>query len=168
MRIEDLLCDPRRREFAAVPEVDALADPGALQEASLIAVRVDAVWSRAWLLLGCRGALHIEMANTAVVAVAGLQALSWAAEPRATARTHWTVVDWSPSSSVDRWQVQVATEPVGRLVFAGAEAEFFVGDVAGGDAAAPDFVRATDEEIRAGVPGWSSEVDVLHAVFTRP
>jgi hypothetical protein len=60
MRIEDLLCDPRRREFAAVPEVDALAGPGALQEASLIAVGVDAVWSRAWLLLDCRGALHIE------------------------------------------------------------------------------------------------------------
>lgn len=141
VRIEDLLQDAGRREFAAVPEADALTDEGALQEAALVGLQVDAVCARAWLLFDCRGASQIEMGNTAVV-------------------------DWSPVSGPDGWHVEIARVPSSRLSVSGAEAEFFVGDVPGGDEPPPDFLDATDEEIRSGLPGWSSDFEPVHASFS--
>jgi hypothetical protein len=58
MRIDKLLEDPGRREHAAMPEADALTDTDALQEATLLEVRLDALRSTVWLLFDCRGAVQ--------------------------------------------------------------------------------------------------------------
>ena len=166
MTIEELLRDAGRREFAAVPEADALTDEDALQEAYLVNMRVDVVSGQAWLLFDCRGALQIEMGNTAVLVVRGLRSVSWDGEKYRQHRTQRSIVAWSPSSSGDGWQVEAGTEPSGRLVLAGVEAEFFVGDVPGGDDPPPNFIDATDEELRAGLPDWSSDFDPVHASFS--
>ncbi|WP_152364015.1 hypothetical protein [Microlunatus speluncae] len=63
---------------------------GELAEAALLDVRLDATTSELWLLFDCRGALQIAEANTAVIAVNGVTAFSWEAEPRHS-RT-WRVV----------------------------------------------------------------------------
>ena len=57
--------DPTRRTLSSVPEADALVDHGVLQEAALVAFRVDGVQAWAALLFDCRGALQIELANPA-------------------------------------------------------------------------------------------------------
>lgn len=69
MNITELLRDEDRRRFAAQQEADALREVDSLQEAQLLDVQVDALRSRACLLFDCRGALQIEMGNTAVLVV---------------------------------------------------------------------------------------------------
>src|SRR5205085_416302 len=77
----DLLDDASRRSYAASPEMDALTEPGALQEAQLIAARLDAVRSQAWLLIDCRGALQIRMGNTAIIIAKAVRRFAWQAKP---------------------------------------------------------------------------------------
>ena len=165
MIIEELLRDSDRRRFAATPEADALRDEDALQEAYLLGSRFDAVRSIEWLLFDCRGALQIEMGNTAVIAVHGVESIRWAGEARTSARTQWSVVGWSPAVHAGRWSLAAAMVPSCRLEIVGRGAEFYVGDVPGCDDAPPDFLDATDEELRTGLAGWSSEFDPVHASF---
>lgn len=165
MRIEDLLRDPRRREFAARPEADALCEPNALVEAYLVGVHSHAVLGEAWLLFDCRGALQIEMGNTAIIAVHGLRSLTWRSEPRPVERTQWTILSWSPNLTEQGWKATAGTSPAGQLEIWGERAEFYVGDIPGGDDAPPDFGDASDDEIRAGLVDLSSEFRAVHASF---
>lgn len=165
MNIEDLLILPQRPSFAAVPEADAVRESGALQEAQLLAVRVDALRSQAWLLFDCRGALQIEGGNTAVVAVSGLRTISWEGEPRGP-RTAWSVVGWEPDLDSGRWSVAVAFAPRARLSLEAAFAAVYVGDVPGCDAAPPDYTEADERTLQAGIAHWSSEFHLVYATFS--
>ena len=167
MLIEELLVDPRRREHAAMPEADALTESGALQEAQLLDVRLDVLRSTAWLLFDCRGALQIEMGNTAVISAHGVRRLSWVAKARGRL-TSWSVVASNPSVIDSTWSLSLAFAPNARLELEAESAEFFVGDVAGCDEAPPDYTEADDETIRAGLPNWSSTFAPVHAVFLDP
>jgi hypothetical protein len=166
MRIDELLIDPRRREHAATPEADALTERDALQEAQLLDVRLDALRSTVWLLFDCRGALQIEMGNTAVIVAHGLRRLSWTAQPRGRLAA-WTVVGSEPVAR-GTWSLALAFVPSGRLDLEADSAEFFVGNVPGCDEAPPNYTEADDATIRAGLPSWSSTFEPIHAVFLGP
>jgi hypothetical protein len=165
VRIAELLQDPGRRELAASPEADALTEPDALQEAYLVGVHVHAVLGQAWLLFDCRGALQIEMGNTAIVAVHGLRSFTWTAEPRGLNRTQWTVVSWVPNAVGSVWQVTAGMTPSAQLTVSGDAAEFYVGNIPGGDEPPPDFGEASDGEIRSRLVEISSEFSPVHASF---
>lgn len=165
MIIEDLLVWRDRRSLAAVPEADALSEVDALLEAALLDVRFDATTSSAWLLFDCRGAVHLEMGNTAIVVVHGVTGLQWRAEPRSQ-RTWWAVMGWHPTAAERAFSCTADLSPGGRIHVAGTAAEFYVGDIPGGDDPPPDFTSATDEEIRAGLASWASVFEVVHASFT--
>jgi hypothetical protein len=164
MRILELLEDVERRRFAAQPEADALRDVDALQEAQLLDLHVDVLRSSAYLLFDCRGALQIEMGNTAIVAVGGLQLSSWSALLRGP-RTAWSVVGWEPHMGNGRWAVSAAFSPRARLELTATSAEFYVGNVPGCDAAPPDFMEADEKTLRAGLASWQSDFDPVHATF---
>jgi hypothetical protein len=166
MMISELLVDAARRRFAAQPESDALRDPDALQEAQLLDVHVDVLRSCAYLFFDCRGALQIEMGNTAVIAVAGLEQVSWSGLPRGP-RTAWSVVGWEPRLG-ERWVLSAAFAPRARLDLTAVTAEFYVGDVPGCDAAPPDYTEADEVTLRAGLAGWHSEFEPIHATFLGP
>ncbi len=166
MMIEELLVDPRRREYAAEPEMDALTERGALQEAQLLDARVDVLRSTAWLLFDCRGALQIEMGNTAIIAAQGVRRLSWVASPRGRL-TAWSVVDSAPSVAEGAWSLSLAFAPSARLELEAESAEFYVGDVPGCDEAPPDYGE-DDDTIRAGLAHWRSTFDPVHAAFLDP
>lgn len=165
MIIEDLLVWPGRRSLAAVPEMDALADVDALLEAALLDIRFDATTSSVWLLFDCRGALHLEMGNAALVVVRGVTALQWQADPR-PGRLWRAVMGWRPVTGAGMFSVTVDLSPASRLQVNGAGAEFYVGDIPGGDDAPPNFMTANDQEIRAGLASWTSDFEVVHASFT--
>jgi hypothetical protein len=167
MMVEDLLDDASRRSYAASPEMDALTEPGALQEAQLIAARLDAVRSQAWLLIDCRGALQIRMGNTAIIIAKVVRRFAWQAKP-AGAPTAWTIVGSEPAAKEGVWSLSLTFVPEARLELEAESAEFFVGNVPGGDDASPDFGAAADEAIRAGLPGWRSVFEPVHAVFLDP
>lgn len=163
--IEDLLVWPDRRSLAAMPEADALAEVDALLEAALLDVRFDATTSSAWLLFDCRGAVQLEMGNTAVVVVRGVTGLQWHADPR-PGRVWRAVMGWQPVSGAGLFSCTVELSPGSRLEVSGVAAEFYVGDIPGGDDAPPNFMTASDKEIRAGLAAWSSDFEVVHASFT--
>jgi hypothetical protein len=167
MRLEELLVDPHRREHAAMPEADALTQSHALQEAQLLDVRLDALRSTVWLLFDCRGALQIEMGNTAVIVAHGLRRLSWVAQPRGRL-TAWTVVSSEPVARGGMWSLSLGFVPSARMELEADSAEFFVGNVPGCDEAPPNYTEADDATIRAGLPSWTSTFEPIHAVFLDP
>lgn len=164
MIIEELLAWPERRSLAAMPEADALAEPDALLEAALLDVKMDASTSSVWLLFDCRGALQLEMGNTAVVVVHGVTDLQWRTESRAQRRWR-AVMGWQPAATGEGFSCAADLTSGSRLQVAGSAAEFYVGDIPGGDAPPPDFTSASDAEIRAGLASWTSEFEVVHASF---
>src|SRR2546430_982186 len=144
MLIEDLLVGPGRRSYAASPEMDALTEPGALMEAQFIAGRLDAVRSEAWLLFDCRGALQIRMGNTAIVVAKAVRRFAWQTK-RAGRPTAWTIVGSEPAAVEGVWSLSLTFVPEARLEIEAEAAEFFVGNLPGGDDAPPDFGEADDE-----------------------
>jgi len=159
--------DSGRLSYAASPEMDALTEPGALQEAQFIAGRLDAVRSQVWLLFDCRGALQIQMGNTAIIVAKVVRRFAWQAKPTG-GPTAWTIVGSEPAAAEGVWSLSLTFVPEGRLEIEAEAAEFFVGNVPGGDDAPPDFGEADDEAIRAGLPGWQSIFEPVHAVFLDP
>lgn len=164
MIIEDLLIWPERWSLAATPEADALTEPDALLEAALIDVKLDATTSSAWLLFDCRGAVQLELGNTAVVVIHGVTDMQWRALPR-KGRAWRAVMGWRPVALGTGFSCVAEFTSGCSLRVVGAAAEFFVGDIPGGDAPPPDFTSATDAETRARLASWRSEFEVVHASF---
>jgi len=164
MKIQDLLRGTRRDLGVGRPEMDALREEGALQEAGLLQVHFDALRSDLWLLLDCRGAFQIRTGNVAVVAIHGVREFAWEGELRHP-RTWRAVVGWEPITDRGVLTLKVSVAPSGQLRAVGGEAEFYVGNVPGGDSAPPDLATASDEEVRAGFAGWSSEFVLVNATF---
>jgi len=165
VKIENLLVLPGRRSLAAVPEADPLRDVDALLEAALLDIRFDATTSSLWLLFDCRGAVHLEMGNTAVVVVQHATGVRWHAAPQ-PARTWRSVMSWRPSADAGAFSCTAELYPESVVQIEGAAAESYIGNIPGGNDAPPNFVTAPDEEIRTKLARWDSEFEVIHASFT--
>jgi hypothetical protein len=63
---------------------------------------------------------------------------------------------------------EAAFVPSTRLELEADSAEFFVGNVPGGDEAPPNHMEADDATIRAGLPSWTSTFEPVHAVLLDP
>jgi len=164
MKIEDLLIWPGRQSLGGQPESDALREQDALLEAALVNVRIDAITSTAWLLFDLKGAINLEIGNTAVVAVHGVSDLQWGADPEA-GRTWCSVMSWVPELVQGMFIVRAQMLYGPLLQVRGKGAEFYVGDVPGGDDAPPDFSSASDKEVREGMVQWSSEFELISTSF---
>src|SRR5918997_1688834 len=82
MRALDLFHDPRRRSYASMPEMDALTEPDALQEAALVDVRLSALDNSVGLLFDLRGALQLQDGDTAILIAREVTRMSWDALSR--------------------------------------------------------------------------------------
>lgn len=163
--IEDLLrSDERWREFAAQPEMDPLTEDDALQEAQLLDVRFDALRSQVALLFELRVALQLREANTGLLVAREVRQLSWTANPRATAKTAWTVGGSRPRKENRLFGLQLGLWPNAQLELRAESAAFFAGDVPSLDRI-PDFIEDDEATIRAQLAGWHSEFVPVHAVF---
>ena len=153
MSIDEFLWDPQRRTYAAMPEADALTEEDALQEAQLLDVRLDVLRSTVWLLFDCKGAVQIEMGNTAILVAHGVDRYVWSSKRRGR-YTAWSVVGSEPHAQDGFWTLALTFAPSARLEMRATSAEFFVGDVPGCDEPQPDYGTEDDETIRkAGVEG---------------
>lgn len=169
MIVEDLLSpDPALRRFAQ-PEMDPLTERGALQEAQLLDVRVDALRSTVGLLFELRLALQLREANTGVLVARGVRELSWAAGPRSTEKTAWTVGGSIPRNADRLFGLELGMWPApgAQLKLVAESAAFFAGDVPGLDRI-PDYGEDDEATIRAQLAGWHSEFTPVHAVFLDP
>jgi len=167
MTIYELLADPGRRIHAAYPEMDALTEDGALQEAQLVDVRFEALTSTASLLFDCRQAIQIRMANTAVVVMHGIRHLTWTGQRRGS-RTAWNVIGSTPSVHEQYFSLELVFVPDAWFELQGEAGEFFVGDVPDLPDAPPNFGSDDDATIQAGMPSWGSPFMPEWATFLDP
>lgn len=168
MILEELVTDPDRRSYAAQPEMDPLTESGALQEAQLLDVRVQALTSTVALLFDLRTALQLRTGNTALLVAHAVREFEWSAEPRSSSRTAWNVVASEPTSVERLFRLQLSFVPDALLRLVAASAEFYVGDVIGLDERPPNYVSDDDAMIRSGLAGWTSLFVPVHAVFLDP
>lgn len=164
MNLEEFLQSVARYAVEAQPDADALRQPDALQESALVDIRMNVVASTAWILLDCRGSLHVTEANTAVVVLRGADQGSWQL-PRAGTFAWQTVIDWKISEVGSGMELSIGLLAGGDVVVRAARGEYFVGDVPGGDDAPPDFTTSTHAQVWAGMAGWSSEFSPRGASF---
>lgn len=162
MRLLDILMSDIPEAYAGRSETDALRAVGSMQEAQLLAVRIDQVRSSVWLLFDCRTALEIRTSNTAAIAMSGLRAYSWRGASLGP-RTAWMVARWEPSWDDRGWSLRATLWPSGELTMLADRAAFYVGNVPGGDGPGPDIIRSSDEELNARLTRWSSEFVVVSA-----
>lgn len=166
MRLHEFLVSPDRRSIGAAPEADALRDDGALEDAALFDLRFDTVRSELWLLFDCRGALRVRAGNTAVLVLKAVQRVRW--EDKSAIFPHmWRSVDNWVVRPLDRGSFELNTDffKKASLHAVFSSGEFFVGDVPGCDEAPPNFLTATDHEIRTELQGWNSTFSPIHGSF---
>lgn len=165
MNIAEFLNSEDRLAVRSRPEVDALTEDRALDDAALFGVQLDMVRSTAVLLFDCRGALRISEGNTALLVLRELQTFSWNGLPAGS--RIWRAVDgWCVTAQSDG-TFRVATHFAFDESFQAelGEGEFYVGDVPGCDVAPPNFLEASDKEVRDGLQNWGSEFQVLSSSF---
>jgi hypothetical protein len=167
MRALDLFHDPHRRSYASMPEMDALTEPDALQEAALVDVRLSAFENSVGLLFDLRGALQLQDGDTAVVIARGVTHLAWDAESR-PGRTWYATTRSVSDTSQGRLVLSLWLVPDARLTLESAGAEFYVGEMAGVDGPPPDFVTDDDITVRAALPRWDAAFEPVAATFLDP
>lgn len=164
MNIQEFLQSDARYAVEREPEADALRQLDALQESALVDIRMNIVESTAWILLDCRGSLHVPEANTAVLVLHGANHASW--KLPGTGIFAWqTVIDWKVNEVDGGIELFIGLLAGGDVIMRAARGEYFVGDVPGGDDAPPDFTTSTYAEVRAGMAAWTSEFSPRGASF---
>lgn len=163
MKIRDFIIDHHRKDVPPPPHGEALVGENAFQEAALLNILADTIFSEARLLLDFRGALQSELGNTSVTIIRSMQSLRWSGNPLGP-RTWYPIL--GSRLTVIQGTVTLTLDGVdGSLEVVGRTAELYAGDVPGCDAAPPDFTYATDSEVRAGLASWSSEFSPNYASF---
>lgn len=164
----DLFQDPNRRSYASMPEADALTEPGALQEAALVDVRLDPSTGSVGLLFDLRGAIQLRDASVALLIGRRVRRLEWVHERTLPGRTWHAVTGSIPDNRNHRFSLLLGFASDAEMRLEADAAEFYVGDMAGMDCAPPDFVEDDDETIRAGMPNWTWTFVPLAATFLDP
>jgi hypothetical protein len=167
MRALDLFHDPRRRSYASMPEMDALTEPDALQEAALVDVRLSALDNSVGLLFDLRGALQLQDGDTAILIAREVARMSWDALSR-SGRTWYATTRSVPDTSGDRFAFSLGLVPDARLTLEAAGAEFYVGAMAGVDGPPPDLVADDDATVLSGMPRWDAAFEPSAASFLDP
>ena len=163
--VEELLWSPGRRGHVALPEADPLREPDALQEAQLLAARVEALSSTVGLLFELRTAMQLREANTAILVARGVHEFTWWAEPRSTSKTAWNVVGSEPRPTNCPFEIDIDLVPRSRLRLVAESAEFYVGDVEGLELQLPDYGIDDDATVRANLADWRSSFSPMSATF---
>jgi hypothetical protein len=145
------------------PEMDALTEEGALQEAQLVDVSFDPTRQRVGLLFDLRQALQLRRANTALLIFDGVREIRWASTPRLTLRTAWTVVGSVPEIHDGTIRLSLFFAPDAEGILVARAGAFYVGDVPALPTAPPDFVNDSDEAIAAAMPTMQSQFEPIDA-----
>jgi hypothetical protein len=167
--LEELLRNPRRRAYAALPETDALTEPDGLQEADLVDVRLLGDEGSLAILFDLRTALQFRMANTAVLVMRDVVHAEWSSErTRAAGRVAHYVGSSKPEIRGDLFALELVCLRGWRLSATASSAEFFVGDVLGLPEAPPNFIEDDEGTIAKGMPAWDSPFEPKWATFLDP
>lgn len=167
--IDELLADPRRRKYAAVPESDALTEENSLQEADLVDAKFNLLGGSLAMLFDLRVSLGFRMANTAVLVIRDvLRVELQSQEAPGIERIAHLVMSSKPGVSDRLFSFELRCLRGWRLNAMATSAEFFVGDIPGLPEAPPDFTEDDEETVAAGMPAWNAPFHPIWATFIDP
>ncbi|MFK4728107.1 hypothetical protein ROT00_00295 [Agromyces mediolanus] len=146
-----------------LPEMDALTESDALQEAQLLAVELDALAGSVSILLDLRVSLHFGAVDTAMIVARGVRGFHWNCPGRQPGLTAWSIGSSEVRNDPNGFRMSLSMwpSPGAQLEFVAASAEFLVGKVEGLSEAPPDFAEGDTALVRAGVPHWDSMFDLV-------
>lgn len=168
MKAIELLDDQDRRAYAAMPEMDALTEEGALQEAALVDVRFDVMTRTAAMIFDLRGALQLREGGVAVVVGRDVTRLEWTTHHARSGCVWHAVTGSKPDNAAGAFGLQLFFAPDAELHLNAGSGEFYVGDMAGLEGAPPNFVEDAIEVVRAGMPRWDAVFTPAFATFLDP
>jgi hypothetical protein len=166
IRLIDLFNDPSRRRYAAIPEMDALEESDALVEAELSDIRIDVSKGDVGLILDLRGALHFRAGNSGLLIVREVTTAVWNHNP-GQGRMASIIVGSVPANALNAFSLDIELLPSGTVSLVGSEAEYYVGNIPGLPAKAPDYADDSLEAVLAAIPSWTSTFEPVHAAFSR-
>lgn len=150
-----------------MPEMDALTEADALQEAALVDVRLSPLDNSVGLLFDLRGALQLQDGDTAILIAREVARVSWHAEPR-RGRTWFATTRSVPDTSEGRFVLELGFVPDAKLTVEAAGAELYVGAMEGVDGPPPDLVTDADAAVRRSMPRWDAAFEPVAATFLDP
>jgi hypothetical protein len=164
MIVRDLLSvDSERLEGVSPGSVDDSFPPDVLQEATLLKVLTSFPQNSILALIDLRTSLQFREANTAVLAVRGLNRLNWSGDSSEPGRMAWSVMSSGISSVGRNVEVTLDCHPPGQLRIAGRKFAFYCGNVSELPQDPPDYVEDEAAVISRAEPQWESEFRLLYA-----
>ncbi|MFD4539041.1 hypothetical protein [Streptomyces bauhiniae] len=165
-RIEDLFISSANDGSAQPISWDALREPDALQEASLLDCRVCPLTGRAGLLLDMRTALQYRTGNAALLIVRGLRSFQWSEEAFERELLPFAVMTSAPTVAKRMWRMDLGLFPDGELSVEGKAADFFLLDAHGIPEAPPSYSDHHLAQVKSDLPWWESACTVLESSST--
>jgi hypothetical protein len=164
--IDELLKDPRRRSYAAIPETDALTEKSGLQESDLVDAKFDLFGDSLAMLFDLRVSLGFRMANTAVLVMRQVLHLELSSkEPPGPERIAHLVMSSNPDVQDRLFTFTLGCLGGWSLNAIATSAEFFVGDIPNLPETPPDFSEGDAETVAAGMPSWDASFHPMWATF---
>ncbi|WP_405095492.1 hypothetical protein [Micromonospora sp. NBC_01412] len=155
MLIQEFLSEPMEGVPAIGPDSDPLRSPWLLQECQVLDVRIDALRSTAAVLLEQRAAFDYLRGNTGIIVMRGIRSVDWKIAGSPGALTAWAVVGATVAAGSEGFEVSIGLSPNARLAGTAETIEYYAMDANIG-LIIPDYLEASNSEIRSTVATWES------------
>ncbi|WP_153346372.1 hypothetical protein [Nocardia aurantia] len=152
--LREQMADPSMIADTAL-DFNPLEEDDGLLEAQVLDILYEVAAGVVWILLDCRGALHVDEGNAAIIAFESIEHLEWRGNRRSGWYSH-IILTSNCRVSGSSLSFELGLNPQSRLVVTAGHGRLFVGDVPGCDDAPPDFTEDDDRTIRAGLANWQS------------
>jgi hypothetical protein len=166
--IEDLFTSEDYHQAGESSGCDPLREEDALHDTQLLDSRVCPTANRAGLLFDMRTASNYPTGNAALLVIRGLRAFHWDGEPQQQKLMAFTVMSSQPSQAAeDVLRLRLDFFPDGEHSVSGDRADFYLLDAHEITGPLPNYVGHDLDQVRHGLPWWSSDCTVLQSVSTR-
>jgi hypothetical protein len=147
-------------------EPNPFLDENALYESQIVDIRYDAIRSTLGIVFEMRLADWIRDCSAALIVASDVSAFSWEQVDRNDLRTAWTVLASRPRIDTGAVGMELLASPNARMHFSAGRASYYSLTMAGvgNDSAPPDYTSSSLADLRNGVAGWHSTVEVVRAV----
>jgi hypothetical protein len=161
MQLIDLLDAPHS------PASRGTFESGLLLECQILDSIVQHTHRRAGILLDTRQAIELRTGNVAVLILDDVQSFAWMTASRPLDLTSWNVVAAKNDHS-ERVELVVHTEPASILTCSASSLSLHVVSMSGLPDAPPNYVHDSIEMVRAGMPDWCRDGDILETLRFPP
>ncbi|MFE0688236.1 hypothetical protein ACFV0Z_08845 [Streptomyces xiamenensis] len=158
MKIEDLLL---KTDIDGLSSESFFAAQDSLQEAELIGIRADAIFSKVGVLFDMRTSLQMRNVDAVLVSAYSLVDMKYSPSHRVARRSAWPVMSSKLAQSEDIFLFDCTFSPELDLHLRAYSISFHALRIPGLPSVPPDYVEGSDEKIIDENPGWGSGAELI-------